>query len=257
MFENLPNFRQAGGTSLHNRYGQKVRDGLLFRSSRTDFLTDRELDQFLELGVKAIIDLRRNAEYFKADGEKILDRAYQPCILKKGKIKDWKASRKPPVRDSSNGKDDSTCKKRYLVNMMTIELVKEVFSQVNFVIRYSSLVLLAIDWFFGCHLFVRLFSHLVSNHQTLAEQYVTMLEHVKPVVADILRLLLNDSNVPVLIHCAHGKDRTGVIIAMILGCLEVDDEIIVTDYSLSEVRIYDIAFYFEDCGITLNKQNSV
>lgn len=236
-FQNLPNFRQAGGTSLYNRYGRKVRDGLLFRSSRTDFLTDGEVDQFLELGVKAIIDLRRNAEYIKADGDKILDRAYQPCILKKGKIKDWKASRQAPARESSNGKDGSPCRgKRYLVNMMTIELIKEVFSQVNFVIRYSSLVLLAVDWFFGCHLFVRLFSHLVSNHQTLAEQYVGMLEHVKPVVADIMRLLLDESNVPVLIHCAHGKDRTGVIIALILGCLEVEDEIIATDYSLSEVE---------------------
>ena len=225
----MPNFRQAGGTSLYNRYGHKIKDGLLFRSSRTDFLTDAELEQFLELGIKSIIDLRRNREYIKADGDKILDRAYQPCVLKKGEIKDWRSSRKMPSGGSLRGR-------RYLVNLMTIELIKNVVYQVNFIVRYSSLLLLAVDWFFGSHLFVRVFSHLVSNRQTLAEQYMVMLEHTKPVVADIMRLLLDASNVPVLIHCAHGKDRTGVIVALVLGCLEVEHEIIATDYALSQVR---------------------
>lgn len=241
MFENLPNFRQAGGTNLYNRYGQRVKDGLLFRSSRTDYLTDKELKQFLELGIKAIIDLRRNAEYRKADGAKILDRAYQPCILKKGKIKDWKgrSGSSSSSSDGGGGSSDGSSRrgKRYLVNLMTIDLIKKILGKVNFVIRYGSLVLLVVDWLFDCHLFVRLHSHLVSNHQTLAEQYVTMLENVKPEVADIMRLLLDSDTVPVLIHCAHGKDRTGVVIALILGCLEVEDEVIVTDYSLSEVRV--------------------
>ena len=195
-------------------------------------MTHEETEQFYDLGIKAIIDLRRNDEYSKADGAKILDDTYKPCIVKKGKIKDWKKKRFGKTVSSSplSGRG-----RRYLVNMMTIELIREVFSKVNFVVRHCSLVLLVVDWLFSCHLFVRLFSHLVSNHQTLAEQYVTMLEHTKPVVADILRLLLKEENVPVLIHCAHGKDRTGVIIAIILGCLEVDDEIIAQDYSLSEV----------------------
>lgn len=219
-----------------NRHGQKVRDGLLFRSSRTDYLTDEEVDRFLQLNVKAIIDLRRNEEYRKADGPKILDRAYEPCILKKGKIKEWKAPRFGPKSASVGGKD-STRGKRYLVNLMTIDLIKEILMKVNFFIRYTSLVLLVVDWLFNCHLFVRLHSHLVSNHQTLAEQYVTMLEFTKPEVADIMRLLLQDGNVPVLIHCAHGKDRTGVIVALVLGCLEVEDEVIAQDYARSEVRI--------------------
>ena len=240
MFENLPNFRQAGGPSLHNIHGEKIKDGLLFRSSRTDFLTPEETEQFFDLGIGAIIDLRRNEEYRKADGDKILDEAYKPCIVKKGKMKEWKTKRSLPGKPGDPPSSSSSSinrGRRYLVNMMTMELINEVFSKVNFVVRYSSLLLLVVDWLFNCHLFVRLFSHLVSNHQTLAEQYVTMLECTKPVVADILRLLLKEENVPVLIHCAHGKDRTGVIIAVILGCLEVDEEIIAQDYSLSEVPV--------------------
>ena len=242
-FENLHNFRQAGGTNLHNRYGQKVRDGLLFRSSRTDFLTEEESDQFLKLGIKAIIDLRRNEEYVKAGGQKNLDKFYQPCIMKGGKVKEWKGSKQDGGKDISSQRG-----RRYLVNMMTIKLIKHVLGHVNFFLRYTSLVLLVVDWFFSSHLFVRLHSHLVSNHQTLAEQYLTMMEHTKPEVASIMRLLLKEDSIPVLIHCAHGKDRTGVMVAMILGCLEVEDELIAQDYSLSEVYMYQSPQLFTDCS---------
>lgn len=212
---------------------------MLFRSSRTDFLTEEEADQFCSLGIKAIIDLRRNQEYTKADGAKILDKSYKPCILKKGKIKEWKRSRHLAGKKASNDNPALTQQgRRYLVNLMTIELIMDVFGQVNILIRAFSLLLLAVDWFFGCHLFVRLFSYLVSNHQTLAEQYMSMLENTKPVVADILRLLLDKNNIPVLIHCAHGKDRTGVIIALILGCIGVENEVIVQDYARSEVCVF-------------------
>lgn len=235
MFKNLPNFRQAGGTSLRNKHGKKVKDGLLYRSSRTDYLTEEEASQLAKLGIKSIIDLRRNTEYAQADGNKVLDKTYKPCIMKNGKVKIWNTPKRGNEKSSST--EDSSYKgKRYLVNVMTIKLVKEVLGQVNFFVRYSSLVLLIVDRMFGCHLFVRLFSHLVSNHQKLSEQYVAMLDHTKLEVADMLRLLLEKENVPVLIHCAHGKDRTGVIVAIILGCLEVEDKIIAEDYSKSEVQ---------------------
>ena len=121
--------------------------------------------------------------------------------------------------------------------MMTIKLIMAVFVQVNFFIRYSTFIFLLVDKLFGCHSFVRIFNHLVNNQCTLAEQYFSMLEHTKVEVADILRLLLKEENVPVLIHCAHGKDRTGVIVAIILACLDVEDKVIAEDYSKSEVMI--------------------
>lgn len=230
VFESLHNFRQVGGgVCLFNRQGRRIRDQLLYRSSRTDFLTEEEVDHFLELGIKVIIDLRTKEEYSRADGDKILGRYYTPYIFKNGK-----ACRQG--QDPRNSKDTSSNqRKRYFVNMMTRQYVMRVYNQVNFVVRWFTPVVLLVDWLFGCSLTVRIYSRRVINRQSLSEWYMDILEHAKSEVAYIMRLLLDDSNVPVLINCAHGKDRTGVIVALILGCLETGDEDIARDYSLSEV----------------------
>ena len=221
-----------------NKHGRKIKDGYLYRSSRTDFLSEDEMDQIKQLGIKSIIDLRRNKEYIKADGDKILDQTYKIYVMKDGKIKDWKPKKKKRQQEnvssaSVNGLE--YCGKRYLINLITIPLIKYVFGRVNIFMKALSLSLLAVDELFGSHLFVRLLSHLVSNRHTLAEEYMNLVEYTKPELVATLRLLLEESNVPVLIHCAHGKDRTGVVVALILGCLEVEDKVIADDYAKSEV----------------------
>ncbi|MCA9971948.1 MAG: tyrosine-protein phosphatase, partial [Anaerolineales bacterium] len=49
----------------------------------------------------------------------------------------------------------------------------------------------------------------------------------------LLRLLAEPANRPALIHCAVGKDRTGVAAALLLALLGVPDDVIVAEYSLS------------------------
>ena len=246
-FDNLPNFRQAGGKGLVTSTKRRVRDGLLYRSSRTDFLTEKERPNFTRLGIKAIIDLRHKSEYERADGDKILDDMYAPCVMKKGKAADLKPSmrwggqlrKRQQKMKSSETTDDSfpfVQRKRYLVNMLTMDLIWYFFTKVNFFVRYLSLVLALVDWLFGCHYFVRFFYWAVINRHTMATQYVQILEFTKGAVVDILRVVL-EGNVPVLIHCAHGKDRTGLIVALILSCLGVDDDVIAEDYAKSEVSM--------------------
>ena len=247
VFDNLPNFRQAGGKCVVTANQRRVRDGLLFRSSRTDFLNEQEAATFTRLGIKAIIDLRRKSEYERSDGDKILDDDYTPCIVTKGEVKDFKPSkrwggkmrkRRSQVKtvEVEDTDSSSTCKgKRYLINMMTMDLIWYFFTKVNFFLRYLSLILVLVDWLFGCHYFVRFFYWAVINRQSMATQYVEILEHTKGAIADILSVISDSENLPVLIHCAHGKDRTGLVIAVILSCLGVDDDIIAEDYAESEV----------------------
>lgn len=58
-------------------------------------------------------------------------------------------------------------------------------------------------------------------------------------VGSILRELADESNLPMVIHCSAGKDRTGIISAILLSVLGVPDETIIADYSLSN-------YYFDN-----------
>jgi len=42
------------------------------------------------------------------------------------------------------------------------------------------------------------------------------------------------SGVPTLVHCAHGKDRTGVVVAVVLHCCGATRECIASDYAMSD-----------------------
>lgn len=47
-------------------------------------------------------------------------------------------------------------------------------------------------------------------------------------------LLLDKENYPLIIQCSSGKGRTGIAIALILSALEVNDDVIMEDYQLSD-----------------------
>lgn len=65
------------------------------------------------------------------------------------------------------------------------------------------------------------------------EGYVYIVETFGESVASVFALLAGDS-LPAVFHCTAGKDRTGIIAAMLLDVLGVDDEIIASDYVLTE-----------------------
>ncbi len=52
-------------------------------------------------------------------------------------------------------------------------------------------------------------------------------------IAAAIAELCGDDATPALVHCSAGKDRTGVVIALILAVLGVPDEVIAADYALS------------------------
>lgn len=67
----------------------------------------------------------------------------------------------------------------------------------------------------------------------LADRYVEMLEAGRRTVASSLALLARPEAYPLVFHCAVGKDRTGILAAVVLGLLGVPDEVIAEDYAIS------------------------
>ena len=67
----------------------------------------------------------------------------------------------------------------------------------------------------------------------LAARYVDMLEEGGSAVASAMAVLSRRASYPLVFHCAAGKDRTGVLAALVLGVLGVRDDDVVSDYTLS------------------------
>jgi protein-tyrosine phosphatase len=67
----------------------------------------------------------------------------------------------------------------------------------------------------------------------VAEQYRDMLRSGAATITRALELLADGDAYPVTYHCMAGKDRTGILSALVLALLGVTDDDIVGDYALS------------------------
>ncbi|KAL3144317.1 hypothetical protein ABBQ32_004079 [Trebouxia sp. C0010 RCD-2024] len=67
--------------------------------------------------------------------------------------------------------------------------------------------------------------------------YRLLLDHGKKEIAKALRVFVDADNYPVLVHCIHGKDRTGLIVMLIMLLCSVEPETVVLDYIQSEINL--------------------
>ncbi|KAF8664378.1 hypothetical protein AX16_000749 [Volvariella volvacea WC 439] len=79
----------------------------------------------------------------------------------------------------------------------------------------------------------RLESFSSNEQEAFRALYQEMLEHGGETWGTILRHLRDNPTSPCLVHCTGGKDRTGVLAALLLLLLGVSDEDIIKDYSLT------------------------
>jgi len=67
----------------------------------------------------------------------------------------------------------------------------------------------------------------------VAERYRHMLADGAAPLSRAVGILADEANLPAVFHCSVGKDRTGVLAAVVLGLLGVPDDVIAQDYALS------------------------
>jgi protein-tyrosine phosphatase len=86
--------------------------------------------------------------------------------------------------------------------------------------------------------------------------YIDMVDALQPLVSRLFDVLSSESQLPVLIHCRAGKDRTGVACAIIQMALGIDSGSITKDYletndyllpkvqkSLHILKIFSLGFF--------------
>lgn len=76
--------------------------------------------------------------------------------------------------------------------------------------------------------------------EIMADGYVELLELGATAFATALRRIVEPGGTPVLAHCSAGKDRTGVMIALLLDVVGVERALIVADYAVTNERMAPI-----------------
>ena len=159
------NIRDAGGWPTED--GRRMRTGVLYRADDPVRLTDEGRRRIAELGLRAVIDLRQQAQF---------DRGY------------------------AFGDDAITH------HIPTVDRVIDVENPPRFE--------QAAD-------IVQLYEDMVVRG---GPQIVRAVDTVAEYIADG----------PVLVHCVAGKDRTGLVVALIQAALGVPRESIIAEYALSD-----------------------
>ncbi|CAG8457936.1 14425_t:CDS:2 [Funneliformis caledonium] len=209
----IVNFRDVGGSLAESNQDNKsvIKKGVLFRSGEPDDASDKDIEQFLKLDIQTIIDLR-SSSYEKLKPE-ILEIKYP--------------------RSSYPFNDDERHRKTVNISFAGRNLYKYLIAAAPWSIKLKII---------GYFLICRKLNAARSMAQYMAPRglvgmYRDFVECCHDQICQILDIMSDKRNLPLLIHCRHGKDRTGVSIAIALALCGVDDETIVKEYSLSQKGI--------------------
>jgi protein-tyrosine phosphatase len=77
----------------------------------------------------------------------------------------------------------------------------------------------------------------VARIEDVAERYLSYLEVGRTALVESFRVLGDPDSYPLVFHCQAGKDRTGVLAALVLSCIGVERNAVVDDYVLTEARM--------------------
>jgi protein-tyrosine phosphatase len=167
-FDTCFNFRDLGGYGTND--GSRVRWKTLYRADTLHRLDGRDLDLFLELGLRTVIDLRSQHELddhgrLRHDGALVVH--HVPMI-------DVVGGPKRPVESAPD-----------------------------------------------------------AAPRSVGQGYVSMADEGGRAIGDAISLLAGPDALPAVFHCTAGKDRTGILAAILLSAIGVRDEDIVDDYMLT------------------------
>jgi len=79
----------------------------------------------------------------------------------------------------------------------------------------------------------------LTQEAKLADLYRTGFPRCEGVIGEIIGTLADEGDHATVFHCAAGKDRTGMIAALLLGVARVPHEIIIADYALTALYLDD------------------
>ncbi|GFO44331.1 hypothetical protein PoB_007083600 [Plakobranchus ocellatus] len=261
--DSVPNMRLLCNQFMNSNEMFSPPKAGLYRSSKPDHISQDDLTEFRNLGIKCIIDFRSKDEYFGSEGCCLLDKEYilhkvippkkvgQSTTFERIDLNEKAESEASSCFSSPLGssmystegvgtalkESDGIEKRHFLINFFTPKYIFRSFSRLPCYLYCIGIFHLLCDLirrdtkFKNFSLF---FTSNVLNRAGIKGQYRDVVDLCQPSVCASLKLIADPQNHPALINCAHGKDRTGIVSALVLTCLGMPKEYIAEEYALSE-----------------------
>ena len=189
---------------------EPMSSGLVYRSARLDDATNDDLARLELLNIKTVVDLRGNAGPKQLPIESI----FKILSLQDDYSNDEKLLFKVEF--------SNTLRKAVLKSLSWLSIIIFFILQLLMMSNYARKYAIRNSFLGSCG---------------VGGLYQSFLLNAGPTIKQILELFSDKNRLPILVHCAAGKDRTGVIIALvqsICGCHHSD---IVANYKVSEKNL--------------------
>jgi protein-tyrosine phosphatase len=72
-----------------------------------------------------------------------------------------------------------------------------------------------------------------DGERILHDLYIGLIEHATLQIGELFTALATDDGLPAVFHCHAGKDRTGLVAALLLEALGVERDLVLDDYELT------------------------
>lgn len=82
--------------------------------------------------------------------------------------------------------------------------------------------------------------YINNSPESLPGMYRDLIDEAGEYIARVYKTMLKHENNRTIFHCSAGKDRTGIIAALLLRLAGVDDETIINNYSVSYTLMEDV-----------------
>lgn len=219
-FHALLNFRDVGATVNGHLPRRIMREGLLFRAARPDEANLADRDRLRShYAIRTVMDLRTKTEHAEAAKKRARDSAV-PALLQ--------------TNDALAGpvKIDGIHYREVKITGGGFE--KFMLAQLS----WPSFLRLICLYVVGLRMqAIAVLGREVMQPRGLLGLGCDTLDASGPEVAAGLSSLLDAPGLPILIHCTQGKDRTGIMVVLVLLICQVPIEAIQYDYHLSDEKL--------------------
>jgi protein tyrosine/serine phosphatase len=214
------NFRDVGAFVNRASGTTRLKTRLLYRGARPDEATVRDRERLVnEYGIRSIIDLRTKTEH-----------------IEQAQKRDAKVKASAAVPQSN---DDVAG---------PLKMSDVVYHEINFNgSAFSRMLISKLTWLEFFRLAgLMIFGYRLDAIKILSPHMEEMglvglaknsVDVCTKEVKQVFDVFADDRNWPVMVHCTQGKDRTGLLVMLVLWLTQIDDEIIEEDYLLSEPEL--------------------